>query len=430
MTPGSYTCDLLSELGLAKPQLPLADNREESLLWAASGAQYLTGERNGPPLPSPAPLATCAQGAWLALAELSEGELDYNFPAYQLLGERAALLGLQRQGPISAGGACRLLDCADGQLALNLARDDDWHLLPAWLECHADSWEGVGQALLDRNRQSMVSRARILGLAAAASRPPVALRDWYKAVRLAPPAKQQRRLPLVLDLSALWAGPLCTQLLGELGARVIKVESITRPDGARLGSPSFFDLLNANKQSVVLDLASASGKRQLRQLLACADIVVESARPRALEQMGIQAADIVREGRGRVWLSVTGYGRDTPMREWIAYGDDAGVAAGLSALLRESSGSTAFCSDAIADPLTGLHAALLAWAAWTSGGGILLDVSLYGVLARCIATGGTEGQAVTMPSKILPPRARSASGPAAALGSHTEEILLEFGISA
>lgn len=430
MTPGSYARNLLSDLGIDKPQLAATDTRTEPLLWAASGAQFLTGEPGGPPLPCPTPLASCAQGAWLALAELSEGALDYNFPAYQLLGERAATLDLQRQGAISAGGACRLLDCADGQLALNLARDDDWHLLPAWLEHHADSWESVAEALLDRTCDSMVSRARLLGLAAAASRPPIAVRNWYKAVTLAPPAKQQCRLPLVLDLSALWAGPLCTQLLGELGARVIKVESITRPDGARLGSPPFFDLLNANKQSVALDLASANGKRQLRQLLACADIVVESARPRALEQMGIQAADILREGSGRVWLSVTGYGRDTPMREWIAYGDDAGVAAGLSALLRKSSGSMVFCGDAIADPLTGLHAALLAWAAWTRGGGILLDVSLYGVLARCIATGGTEGQPVSMPSKILPPRARSISGPAPALGSHTEEILLEFGVSA
>ena len=430
MTPGSYACDLLSELGLAKPRLPLADNREESLLWAASGAQYLTGERNGPALPSPAPLATCAQGAWLALAELSEGKLDYNFPAYQLLGERAAILGLQRQGAISPGGTCRLLDCADGQLALNLARDEDWHLLPAWLECHADSWESVGHALLDRSCESMASRARLLGLAAAASRPPTIHNNWFKSVRLAPAAKRQEQPPLVLDLTSLWAGPLCTQLLGQLGARVIKVESVTRPDGARTGSPQFFDLLNADKLSVMLDLTSANGRHQLSQLLSCADIVIESARPRALEQLGIQAGDIVREGDGRVWLSITGYGRDAPQREWIAYGDDAGVAAGLTWLLRESSGSSVFCGDAIADPLTGLHAALLAWAAWTRGGGFLLDVSLCGVLARCIATGGTEEQPATTASKVLPPRARSPSGQTAALGSHTEEILLEFGVSA
>jgi len=428
MTPGSYACALHDELGLAAiPQLASSDTREASTLWALSGAQYLTGAAHGPALPCPAPLASCAQGAWLALAALGAGALDHTFPAYQLLGERAATHGLQRRGAVAAGGACRLLDCADGQLAVNLPRVDDWQLLPAWLECPADSWATVAQALLERSCAPLVARARLLGLAVAPSAPPTALRDWFKAVRLARAATPPRRPPLVIDLSTLWAGPLSAHLLGQLGARVIKVESAARPDGARAGPPLFFDLLNANKQSAVLDLGSTSGQHQLQQLLADADIVIESARPRALEHMGIQATDMVRAGSGRVWLSITGYGRDAPMREWVAFGDDAGVAAGLSWLLREASGYTVFCGDAIADPLTGLHAALLAWAAWTQGGGVLLDVSLYGVLARCIAAGSRKGQAVPVP-EILPPYARPAAGSAAALGIHTAEVLLEFGI--
>ncbi len=431
MTPSRYACDLLSEMGLDATQLVAADTRNEPVLWAASGAQYLTREPHGMPLPSPAPLATCAQGTWLALATLSGGTLSPGFSAYQLLGERAATLGLQGRGTVSAGGACRLLDCADGQLALNLAREDDWHLLPAWLECPADDWETVAQTLLNRPCAPMVARARLLGLAAAQSAPPKPLRDWYKTARLVPEAKPPRCPPLVIDLSALWAGPLCTQLLGQMGARVIKVESTARPDGARAGSPQMFDLLNANKQSVALDLASTNGKRQLHELLARADIVIESARPRALEQMGIEASDIVRAGAGRVWLSLTGYGRDAPMRDWIAFGDDAGVAAGLSWLLREASGYTVFCGDAIADPLTGLHAALLAWAAWTRGGGVLLDVSLYGVVARCIAAGCTKDQSGPSPgrSEVLSPCSRPILGSPTALGSHTSEVLLEFGIS-
>ena len=86
MTPGRYACNLLGELGLAAPAQPAADTRTAAALWAASGAQYLTGEPHGPPLPCPAPLASCAQGAWLALAELGRGALDYSFPAHQLLG--------------------------------------------------------------------------------------------------------------------------------------------------------------------------------------------------------------------------------------------------------------------------------------------------------------------------------------------------------
>ena len=119
------------------------------------------------------------------------------------------------------------------------------------------------------------------------------------------------------------------------------------------------------------------------------------------------------------------------MRDWIAFGDDAGVAAGLSWLLREASGYTVFCGDAIADPLTGLHAALLAWTARAQGGGVLLDVSLYGVVARCIAAGCASDQSGSPPdqSVALPPLARPTVGSAAVLGSHTSEVLLEFGIS-
>jgi len=387
LTPDRYASDLLQELGCATAAPPVADAREESVLWAASGAQFLTGHAESMPLASPAPLATCARGAWLALTALSAGALDAGFPAHQLLGERAALLGLGRKGSISAGGACHLLDCADGQLALNLPRADDWQLLPAWLEHPAESWSNIAESLRSRSCESMVNRARILGLAAAASQPPKTLANWFKSHNLAAPAQPLRRPPLVVDLTALWAGPLCTQILGLLGARVIKVESITRPDGARSGSPPFFDLLNAGKDSMALDLASARGREQLAALLERADMVVEATRPRALEQMGIKAAGLVRSGNGKVWLSITGYGRKAPMREWIAYGDDAGVAAGLSWLLRQAGAGNAFCADAIADPLTGLHAALLGWTAWSRGGGVLLDVSLHGVVSRCIAAG-------------------------------------------
>jgi hypothetical protein len=136
----------------------------------------------------------------------------------------------------------------------------------------------------------------------------------------------------------------------------------------------------------------------------------------------------VRQGHGCVWLSITGYGRGAPMREWIAYGDDAGVAAGLSWLLRQSSGVNTICSDAIADPLTGLHAALLAWTAWAQGGGVLLDLSLNGVLARCIASGGLNKPSGTLQPQVLPPAARTPGAQATTLGKDTAEIFLEFGI--
>ncbi len=82
----------------------------------------------------------------------------------------------------------------------------------------------------------------------------------------------------MIDLSSLWAGPLCGNLLQALGARVIKVESTQRPDGARFGAENFFDLLNANKECVALNLNAEEGREQLRQLLLRADIVIEASR--------------------------------------------------------------------------------------------------------------------------------------------------------
>ena len=90
----------------------------------------------------------------------------------------------------------------------------------------------------------------------------------------------------VVDLTALWAGPLCGDLLARGGAQVVKVESLGRPDGARRGPAAFFDQLNAHKRSVALDFTTTGGRARLAGLLVAADVVLESSRPRALDQLG------------------------------------------------------------------------------------------------------------------------------------------------
>src|SRR5262249_36579837 len=135
--------------------------------------------------------------------------------------------------------------------------------------------------------------------------------------------------PLVIDLSSLWAGPLCSHLLHKLGADVVKIESTRRPDGARRGPALFFDLMNAGKRSVALDFSSREGRESLHALVRKADIVIEGSRPRALRQLGLDAEQVIAECV-TTWVSINGYGRDEPQENWIAFGDDAGVAAGLS----------------------------------------------------------------------------------------------------
>ena len=235
----------------------------------------------------------------------------------------------------------------------------------------------------------------------------------------------------MVDLSSLWAGPLCGQLLQQLGAEVVKVESLHRPDGARRGPSTFFDLLNAGKASVALDFATAEGRAQLATLIESADIVIEASRPRALRQLGIDAEAICARRPGLIWLSITAYGRAPATENWIGYGDDVGVAAGLSALVRAQTGERRIVGDAIADPLTGIHAASLAWQAWRSGAGGLIDLSMYSVVRRCINWGQKKwGQSSVFGNTTLTPvlpvsRVRAPAGVARELGADTVVQLRE-----
>jgi crotonobetainyl-CoA:carnitine CoA-transferase CaiB-like acyl-CoA transferase len=233
---------------------------------------------------------------------------------------------------------------------------------------------------------------------------------------------------IVVDLSSLWAGPLCAHLLGLAGARVIKAESVARPDGARRGPRTFFDLLHAGHESVAIDLTEHHGRSVLAALLSRADVVIEGSRPRALRQLGIDAERVLVEGRCRVWVAITGHGRDGIDGQRVAFGDDAAVAGGLVAYDAER--GPCFCADAIADPLAGLTAAAAALEAVRHGGRWLLDVAL----ARCAAaargdpdTPARSGQ-VGRESPVAPPRARAPAGSAPALGADTAAVLAEVGI--
>ena len=386
-----YARTLLAALGARTGERDGPRDEHPALAWARCGLMALTGARDGAPQMLAAPIAACADGVLQALAALGARLPPAFASGAAMLGERAALLGLQRHGAISAGGSCRLLSTGDdGMLAVNLPRPDDWDALPAWLGGHAVSdrpdWDGLARALRECGTEDLVERDRLLGLAvAAAAMPPASAPGWCRLQRVAARRDRRARTPLVVDLSSLWAGPLCGQLLRQLGARVIKVESRNRPDGARRGSPAFFDRMNAGKACVALDFGSAHDVAALRRLLARADIVIESARPRALRQLGIDAQQLLAEQPGLTWIGISGYGRAQPAANWIAFGDDAGVAGGLSSLLAATSGRWAFCGDAIADPLAGLHAALAAWSGFVGGGGLLIDLSLQQVAAHCAA---------------------------------------------
>jgi hypothetical protein len=440
-----YTASLLEWLGSSVVRAPNGSEPHPAIEWADSGAMALTGHANGPPLLAPGPLATCARATVDAIRLVAGERWSSDLDGARLLGERAASFGLGRRGTISPGGSCRILRAADAWIAVNLARPDDVRSIPAWLgeDDVGEPWKLVADRVALRPAEEIVERARLLGLAAAIAADPDAVAPpWCRvAARGRSVTRARTAVPLVIDLSSLWAGPLCTHLLGLAGARVVKLESTRRPDGARSGPPEFFALLNAGKASAVLDLGERSGRSQLLRILERADIVVESARPRALAQLGVDAESLVESIPGLTWVSLTGYGRREPGAGWVAFGDDAGVAAGLAAATGVAGGPPLFCGDAIADPLTGLHAALAALACWRGGGGYLLDLALRDVVAHVLGFGpapsaasvhrngpGWEVVAGHQRAAVSPPRARPARSPARPLGADTERVFEELAI--
>jgi crotonobetainyl-CoA:carnitine CoA-transferase CaiB-like acyl-CoA transferase len=395
---GDYAHQLLSACDLATQRVGPGSSVEPALEWARSGAMALTGEVDGAPRFASGPLATAAAGTGRALASLAPGSKLATIDAATLLGERAAIAGLTRQGQVSAGGSARLLEARDGTLVLNLPRPDDWSLLPAWLESDdvpssidaSDRWGRLQTRIALASRHDLVERGRLIGLAVAdAPRSIDSDRPWFRREHASETAAPGIDRPIrLLDLSSLWAGPLAASLLAMCGVEVLKIESPERPDGARRGPKAFFDLMNANKEGCALDLRVTRDREIFDRLLDHADIVLESARPRALEQLGYDAGSWASSRAGRLWVAITGYGRTTAARDWIAYGDDAAIAAGLGWSDTASSDgpvaspSPCFCGDAIADPLTGLHAALITLAHLRTGRGGLLDFCLVDVCAK------------------------------------------------
>jgi CoA-transferase family III len=346
------------------------------LAWARSGLMDITGPQAGPPAAPAAPVLARAALLIRAIAILSAGKGNpLRLNPSRVLGYRAAESGFRRQGTVSANGSCRLLPAADGWLAVNLARDTDVRSVPAVLgrELAGDLWAELTEHVAVRPAAEVAIAAQSVGIPAAELGTTPARPVRFGRLGEAGPAPR-----LVLDLSAMWAGPLCANILHRSGWRVLKVEDTRRPDGARFGPQRFYADLHGSIPAVRLDFGSQHGRSELSRLAGLAGMVVDSSRPRALGELGLVAEDWLRGAPGRVWISVTGYGRDDP-RQRVAFGDDAAVAGGLVALAPD--GTPVFCGDAIADPLTGLHAGLAALAAHVVGGGFLVDAAMAGVSA-------------------------------------------------
>ena len=276
---------------------------------------------------------------------------------------------------------------------------------------------------------------------AIASNLPPPPQQLANVTRFNSPARDRQRRtapPLVVDLSSLWAGPLCSHLLQRAGSRVIKVEGRNRLDGARTGSPAFYQLLNQGKESLALDFDDPHDIQTLKQLIGRADIVIEGSRPRALRNVGIMAEEHLHNRPGLTWLSITGYGRNGINEERIGFGDDAAAGAGLCKLMETACGQLEMAGDAIADPLTGIHAALQSWQSYLDGGSKLIALSLQDTVSYCLHQELQTDQAALLEScrqwlrlgnrldALFPTGPRQPDTAWADPGQHNQDILQEL----
>ena len=389
------------------------DTADVASRWAMSGAMSLTGEPSGPPRQAPVGVTLRMEQLATTIGEITGLSIDG--PA--LLGERAAIAGFTRQGSRSVGGYAQLVESIDKPICINFARPDDLRSIPAWLQEEIDpnNRKELFSVLGKSKSEQLMKQADLLGI-------PLGVPDTEKhkhPARLTEgkTSNKQAATTLVIEFGSLWASPLCGDLLRRSGCRVIKIESVSRPDGARRGPTGFFDLLNGGKESLALDFSDDRSLELLKKIVKEADVIIEGSRPRALRQLGIDAEIEVEDGK--VWVSITGYGRNGPRSKGVAFGDDAAVSGGL--FLKDP---LCFIADAVSDPSAGLLAATLALSALKSGKGWLIDISLSAVANWMLGTG--EKPEETAENIIAEPRARKIEINAPTAGRHNSQLENEF----
>ena len=238
---------------------------------------------------------------------------------------------------------------------------------------------------------------------------------------------------LVADFSRVLAGPLCTQLLADEGARVIKVEEPGRGDETRHWGPPFlgdvstyFLAINRNKESIAIDLRSPEGAELARQLIERADVIVDNFLPAQ------RAALLPEIGADKIHCSITGFDGDTGEANTPGYDLLAQAGAGLMSITGEPAGEPAKTGVALSDVLTAhyAHGAICAAlvARERGGGGARIEVSLFGatlaslinVAQGALVTGNEARRYGNAHPSIVPYQLFHASDRVFAVGAGTE----------
>lgn len=210
----------------------------------------------------------------------------------------------------------------------------------------------------------------------------------------------------ILDLTRILAGPYCTQMLGDLGAEVIKIERPGNGDDTRKFAPPFlndeqgektsestyFLSANRNKKSVVIDLTKAAGQKLIRRLIAMSDVVVENFKTGTLQKYGLSYDHVKSENPRLVYCSITGFGQTGPYANRPGYDFLIQGMGGIMGLTGEPGGSPQKVGVPIADLMTGMYAAVAInaaiYRAKNTGEGQFIDIGMLDTHVAWLANAG------------------------------------------
>lgn len=383
----------------------------------------------------PASLLVAAHIAFLTVCQLLEGRRNSTVVVHVASILASALHGrlftMEEQEIVPM----MLVPTADGQLFIGAPSDEQWAFLTSWAEldvppCPTQSERrlqksAINKALSNWSASQLRHELMMLG---QTFRLPFASVQSHEEVLKCPQHKsrsfiQQQRIIRspwmmskglaanqsfsftsfkelqIVDLTAMWAGPYCTRLFADLGATVIKIEAPHRPDGVRgqSGSTPFFEELNRNKQSVVLDLNTEEDKEILLKLVEGSHIVVNNFSPRVMGNFGLTDDVLQRHNASIIHAALSAFGQTGPYRDYVGYGSTLESMGGIVAQTVDHTGTPVLPLFSISDMTAGVMGALaIALALYdqtTTNAAYKIDVSQYEV-ATMIALVPNEHTAV------------------------------------